>query len=68
MPSLVEIGSVVLKIFFNFVNVFLLFRNCFPLAKGGALLLNTFKSPSQKDALCQVWLKLAPMVLEKKIF
>ena len=45
--------------FFNFVNVFLLFRNYFPLEKGGALHLNKHESPSPKDALCQVWLRLA---------
>ena len=31
----------------------------FPLEKGGALHLNKRESPSPKDALCQVWLKLA---------
>ena len=45
--------------FFNFVNVFSLFRNYFPLEKGGALHLNKLESPQPKDALCQVWLKLA---------
>ena len=48
--------------FFNFVNVFLLFRNYRPLKKGGALhlnKLNKLESSSPKDALCQVWLKLA---------
>ena len=30
-----------------------------PLEKGGALPLNNLKSPSSKDALCHVWLKLA---------
>ena len=61
MPSLVEIGPVVLenKIFFNFVNLFLLFLNYLPLEKGGALYLNKLDSSSPKDALCQVWLKLA---------
>ena len=61
VPSLVEIGSVVLekKIFYNFVNVFSLFRNYLPLEKGGALHLNKLESPSPKDALCQVWMKLA---------
>ena len=29
-----------------------------PLEKGGALHLNKLKSPSPKDALCQVWLNL----------
>ena len=44
--------------FFNFVNVFSLFRNNIPLEKGGALYLNKLESPSPMDALCQVWLKL----------
>ena len=44
--------------FFNFVNVFLLFRNYLPLEKGGALHLNKVEYPSPEDALCQVWLKL----------
>ena len=40
MPSLVEIGSVVLekKIILNFVNLFLLFRSYLPLEKGVALI------------------------------
>ena len=47
------------KRFFNFVNVFSLFRNYLPLEKGGALHLNKLESPPPKDVLCQVWLKLA---------
>ena len=35
------------------------FRNHFPCEKGGVLYLNKTESPSPKDALCQVWLKLA---------
>ena len=49
--------------FFNFVNVFSLFRNYLPLEKGRALHLNKLKSSSPKDALCQVWLKLAEWFL-----
>ena len=45
--------------FFNFDNVFSLFRNYLPLEKGGALHLKKLESPLPKDALCQVWLKLA---------
>ena len=45
--------------FLNFVNVFSLFPNYLPFEKGGALHLNKLESPSPKDALCQVWLKLA---------
>ena len=44
--------------FLNVVNVFLLFRNYLPLEKGVALHLKKFESPSPKDALCQVGLKL----------
>ena len=47
------------KRFLNFVNVFSLFPNHLPLEKGGAHNLNKLESPSPKDALCQVWLKLA---------
>ena len=44
--------------FLNFVNLYLLFRNYLPLENGMALHLNKLESPSPKDALCQVWLKL----------
>ena len=44
---------------YNFVNVFLLFRNYLPLEKSVALYLNKLKPPSSRAALCQVWLKLA---------
>ena len=52
---LVEISSVVLKkmiFLYNFVSVFLLFRNYLPLEKDGALHLKKLESPSPKDALC----------------
>ena len=42
-----------------FFNVFSLFRNYLPLKVGLILHLKTLESPSPKDALCQVWLKLA---------
>ena len=45
--------------FFNFVNVFSLLRKYLPLEKGRALHLNKRKCPPPKDALRQVWLKLA---------
>ena len=38
---------------------FSLFRNYLPLEKGRALHFNKLESPSPKNALCQVWLKLA---------
>ena len=51
------------KKIFNFVNVFLLFRNYLPLEKDTALHLYKLESPSPKDALCQVRLKLAQLVV-----
>ena len=69
MPSF-EFGSVVLekKIFLiSSMYIFLLFRNILPLEKDVALHLNQFQSPSPKDALCQVWLKLVKVVLEKNM-
>ena len=59
---MVEIYPVDLEeeIFFNnFVHVFSLFHSYIPLEKGVALHLKKLESPSPKDALCQVWLKLA---------
>ena len=58
--SLVEIGQAVLeKKILKFVNVFSPFRNYLPFGKDVALDLNKLESPSPKDTLCQVWLKLA---------
>ena len=60
MPSLVEIGPLVLekKIFKNF-QYFLLFCDYLPLEKSNPLGFNNLESPPPKDDLCQVWLKLA---------
>ena len=55
-----------LRRFFNFVNVFSLFRNYLPLEKGVVLYMNKHKSPSPKDALCQVRLKLAGWFFREK--
>mgnify|MGYP003691692401 CR=1 FL=1 len=67
---LIEIGSVVLeKKIFKFCLCIFSIKHYLPLEKGGALHLNKLQSPSPKDALCKVWLKLAhAVVLEKKIF
>ena len=54
--------------FLNFVNVFSLFHNYLPLEKAGALYLNKLESPSPKDALCQVWLKLAQWFWRRRFF
>ena len=63
----VEIGPVVLgkRIFYIFVNVFSLFRNYLHLEKGRALHLNKLESPSPKEDLYQVWLKLAQWFLRR---
>ena len=46
--------------FLKFINVFSLFRNYLPLEKSKARLhLKKLESPSPKNAVCQVWLKLA---------
>ena len=51
----------------SIICVFLVFRYYFPFKKTMAIHLKKVESPLPKDALCQVWLKLA-VVLEKKIF
>ena len=52
--------------FLNFIDVFSLFRNYLPLEKRVALHLNKLESPSSKDALRQVWLKLGLWFLRRK--
>ena len=53
MPSLVEIGPVVLeKNILKFVNVFSQFCNYFSLEKGGSCHLFKLERLSPKDALC----------------
>ena len=61
VPKLVEIGPVVLekKISKFRKCVFSLFHNYLPLQRGRSLHLNKLESPSPKNALCQVWMKLA---------
>ena len=56
------------KRFFNFVNVFSLFRNYFPLDKGGTLQLNELISPAPKDGFCNVWLKLDQWFWRRRFF
>ena len=51
--------------FLNFFTVFGLFHNYLPLEKGRALQLNKLESPLPKDALCQIWLKLAQWFLKR---
>ena len=54
--------------FLNVVNVFSLFRYYLPLEKSRALHLNKLESPSPKDALCKVWLKLAQWFWRRRFF
>ena len=56
------------RFFFNFINVFSLFCNYLPLEKAGFLHFNKLESPSPKDALCQVWLKLAQWFWGRRTF
>ena len=58
MLSLVEIGPVVLEKILKFCQCIFAILLLSPLEKERALHLNKLKSPSPKDALCQVWLKL----------
>ena len=60
--SLVEIGPIYI------LSMYIHFHNYLPLEKGRALHLNKFESPSLKDALWQVWLKLAQWFWRRKIF
>ena len=54
--------------FLNFINVFPIFCNYLSWEKGGALYLNKLESPSPKNALCQVWLKLAQWFWRRRFF
>ena len=65
VPKLVEVDLVVSRKDLNFVNVFSLFYNYLPLKMGGTLHLNKLFSPSPKDALWQVWLKLVQWFLRR---
>ena len=63
MPSLVEIIPM------NLQKKISIFRQCIynylPFEKGGGLHLSELESPSPKDALCQVWLKLTQWFLRR---
>ena len=54
--------------FFTFVNLYLFFRNYLPSAKSVTLHLNKVDSPSPKDDLCQIWLKLAKTHWKRRNF
>ena len=47
---------------------FSLFGYYLPLEKGMSLHLNKLEFPSSKDALCQVWLKLAQRFWRRKVY
>ena len=62
VQSLTETGSLE-EDFSNFNIIFSLFHYYLPLEKAMVLYLNKLESPSPKDFLCQVWLKLAQWFL-----
>ena len=53
--------------FLNIFNIISLFCNYLPLEKGRILHLNKLKSPSPKEALCKIWLKLVQWFWRRKI-
>ena len=70
MPSLVEIGSVILeKIFKVRQDIFAIsLSSLLRKGRGSLILEREHESPSPKNALCHVWLKLALWFFTKKIF
>ena len=54
--------------FLNVVNVFSLFRNYYPLQKGGVLHLNKLESPSTQGCFVPRLVEIVSAVLEKKMF
>ena len=54
--------------FWSFVDIFPLFHYYLPYEKGMALHLNKHDFPSPKDALCQVWWKMAQWFLRRRRF
>ena len=51
---------------FKFHQCYFAFMYYLPLEKGGTLRLNKRESPSSKDTLCQVWLKLVQWFWRKR--
>ena len=68
VPSLVEIGQVVLERIFKFRQCIFAISQLSPLVKGRVPSLNKFESPSSEDAFCQVWLKLAQWFWRRRFF
>ena len=56
------------EVFFHFLNVFSIFCNYLLMEKDRTLHWNKHQSPLPKDALCQVWLKLAQWFWRRRIF
>jgi hypothetical protein len=63
---LIDFGLLVLEKIFKIFSACSLFCYYLPLEKGYPLLLNKPESPSPKDDLCQVWLKLAQWFWRRK--
>ena len=70
LSCFVEIGPVVLEkkilkcFHYNFYN----FRYYLPLERGVALYFNKLDTPPPKNALCQVWFKLAKRFWRRRFF
>ena len=64
LPRLVETDPMVLENG-SWEDFLMLFRNYLPLEKGMTLYLDKLESPSAKDALCQVLLKLGKWFLRR---
>ena len=69
VPSLVEISLVVLeKMIFKFRQCNFTISELSSLGKGRGTSFKKLESPPPKDALCQVWLKLAQWFLKRFFF
>ena len=56
------------RLYLNFVNVCPLFGNYLSLEKDGVLHLKELESPLPKNAMCQVWLKLAKWFRRRRLY
>ena len=68
VTSWVEIGSVFLKKeIFKFWQLIFAISQLSPFRKENAFHVNKLETPSPKDALCQIWLKLAQLFWRRRL-
>ena len=67
-PRMLVLSFILEKMIFKVCQYILLFPYYLPLEKGMALHLNKYDFLSPKDALCQVWLKLALGFWRRRFF